>query len=176
MQLNNLNTGHFIVIDKIKIESNLVIYREFENSKFKELDFGANIEKYKSKVHEFQSINLVDYLSEETNYYSVCYEYLKSELFSDYEISSDVSNWLFNRPVRVTIINSLVLQNLKPINAGGDLTDLGQLIERVKVEHFGFYKDNEGDITIAIYLNSVTQEDMAVIAPYINNGIYIEIK
>lgn len=168
MQLNKDN-GHFIEIDKIKIDSNMVVYSEYENTIAKQL--GLNVV---TKSYVFTTIQLRNYLNQLINFTELCYDKLQEEVTTDFVISEDEKNWLFNRPVRVTILNSLVLEHLKPINAQGDLSELGQLIQRVRVQHYDYYEDNHNDYTTCIYFNTVEPTDYAVIEPFIGNGIYIE--
>ena len=168
MQLNNIN-GQFARIEKIKIDSNSIVYSIYENS-----DLGL---KVKSEVHTFTSIDIKLFINQLVNITEECYKALQSELLTDFEVSDDSRNWLeTDRSVRLVALRKTIDTHLLPINANGDLTPLGQVIERVKVQHFGHYRINESDTTMTIYLNGVDSADAVIITPYVGTEIWIETK
>lgn len=172
MLLNNDN-GHIVVLDKIDVINNFCIFSEYENTVCKDV---LNV-KVQSRVHYFTGIVLKTYLNQLINFYELCYTNLQSELFTDYVVSSDTQNWLFpSRPIRTTVLNSLIIANVKPIDNSGTLSPLGTLIERVKVQHYDYYMDNNMDKTTVIYFLTFDPADYAIILPFLNNGIYPETK
>ena len=171
MQLNNTTTGHSIKLDKIDILNNRVIYTEYQLT-------GAYPYIEGQKPYTFTSINIKDFLKVSTNYEELCLNTLKIELnLTDYQLSEDEQNWLFSeRPARVIIKSSFVLKELQPIDASGNLSPIGQIIEREKIDNFGFYIDNPDDEISVLYVNQVAPEDQEIINPYIGTSIFIENK
>ena len=172
MQLNNGINGHTILIDKIDILQNRIVYTEFEY-KSESLNFFE-----KQQAHTFKNINLKDYLSQSTNFTELCYTQLKIEKeLTEFVISQDSQNWLFpNRPYRIIVISSFILKELQPLDNTGKLSNVGALIENEKIKNFGFYIDNSEDKISVIYVNSIDTDDTPTIAPFIGTTMFIEQK
>lgn len=172
MQLNNTKNGHIIILDKIDIYLNRIVYSEYE-IKNNEISYLT-----KQSSYIFKNIVLKDKLSESTNFEELSLTQLKTELtLDDFELSSDSQNWLFPaRPTRVIIMNSFALKQLQPIDSVGTLSDIGNIIEREKVDNYGFYVDNSDDKTSILYVNTVEPADMAVISSFIGDTIFVENK
>lgn len=172
MQLNNTTTGHSILIDKVDINLNRIVYSEYE-IKNNEISYLT-----KQSSYIFKDIVLKDKLSESTNFEELSLTQLKTELvLDDYELSTDSQNWLFpNRLARVIIMSSFVLKELQPIDNTGTLSDIGNIIEREKIDNYGFYIDNADDKTSILYVNSIEPDDMTIISPFIGVTIFIENK
>ena len=194
-QLNNKENGHFIRLDKIDILQNRICYTEYQNIVYRKvipepiIDIlgGSSIQpdsyieivkefKNESKSYTFTLINLNNYLNTSTNFTELCFNQLIIELFPDWIIEDGLQNWLFNRPIRTIILNSLILEHLKPINTNGDLSALGQLIQRVRVQHYDYYEDNHSDDITVIYFNTIVMSDYLVIKDYLNSSIWSELK
>lgn len=84
--LNNKVTGESIVIDKVDIVSNTIQYSIINASGI----------KVSSKLpHTFSTIKLGDYFSTPTNYETLIFETLKTELIlPDFIVEADSQNWL----------------------------------------------------------------------------------
>jgi len=172
MQLNNITNGHTIIINKIDINQNRVVYTEYEY-KNNEMEYISH-----QSAHVFTDVVLSDFLSQTTNYMELCYTNLKSEReLDEFEISDDLQNWLFDdRPYRIIIISSFILKQLQPIDSTGLLTDIGALIENEKIKNFGFYIDNPEDVVSILYVNSIDTDDTPTITPYLGTTMFIEAK
>lgn len=178
MQLNNTKTGHFILIDKIIVNSNKVIFSEYEAKGemivSEELSIPFEFGK-KQKTELLTSIKLEDYLKLSTNFYELCYTKIKEELeLTDYEISEDSQCWLKDRPARIIIESAFAYNQLKPIDAIGTLSPVGEIIKNEKVSNFGYYYENEGDNCTILYINSVASSDYSIIEPYLGSKIFVE--
>jgi len=115
MQLNNTN-GKVIILDKIDILQNRIVYSVYEYG-------GGQVLEQKALV--FTTINLKDYLGIETNFEALCYTKLVEEKETDFVISEDVQNWTIvkgstseNTTLRVYIPSNLTN---KVLNTGNDL-------------------------------------------------------
>ena len=180
MQLNKTN-GHIIKIDKFNKEDGRVVYTEYESII---LNGDGSIKK--EIVDTYQSVKIlnVDYsnladgtLTIEENIEKLSYDTLKIELGIDYTVSEDIQNWLYSeRPMRILILNKLILQELKPTDNLGTLSPMGQIIERVKVQHYGFYKDIPDDTSFVMYVDTITAEDYPIILPFLNTSIWSDNK
>jgi hypothetical protein len=180
IQLNKTN-GHIIKIDDYTKKTGKVVFTEFENILFN--DNGTIKKEFISKYQNTKILN-VDYsklsdgsLTDEENILKRFYEALKLELGDEYVISYDIQNWLYSeRPMRILILNKLILQELKPTDNLGTLSPMGQIIERVKVQHYGFYKDISDDTTFIVYVDTITEEDYPIILPFLNTSIWSDNK
>ena len=172
MQLNNNRNGHIILIDKIDILQNRIVYTEYEH-KNENLTFVK-----KQSSHVFNDINLKDYLNQSINYTELCYNQLKTEKeLTDFIVSEDTQNWLFpDRPYRIAVVSSFILKELQPLDNTGTLSDIGTLIENEKIKNFGFYIDNSEDKISIIYVNTIEPDDMTIVTPYLNNTMFVETK
>lgn len=172
MQINTTD-GHIIIINRIKVDKNIVECTEYEVGVTDMLD----LVKVKDFSYEFKTVKLKDYLNLLVNYTDVCKEKLIEELGLTITGNDDLQNWLFtSRDKRVVIENSLVLEALQPINADGDVSPLGQIVERVKKQHFGYYIDNTKDKMFVVYVNTVADEDAPILAQYFGNRVWVDIK
>ena len=161
-----------IKIDKIDINQNRIVYSEYEtivaDKKF----------LIKQLPYVFTEINLKDYLNESTNFETLCLTQLINEILDEtWTISEDIQNWIYSeRPKRILILNKLILQELKPLDNRGTLSPMGQIIERVKVQHYGFYKDIPDDTSFVMYVDTITAEDYPIILPFLNTSIWSDNK
>ena len=115
------------------------------------------------------ALSCVDYI------YKKAYEALLTlDDFADFSLSEDPQNWKHTgRPKRVIFDNGLLLEHLEK-DSGGNLTPLGQLIEATRDTHNGFwYRDT---LSTVVYVNQILPVHEAIIAPYLDNGIYVEDK
>jgi len=180
MQINNSITGKFNRISNIKIQSNSVEYSEFEAS-ILNADHTAIVKEFKdeAQIHVFDKANLdlEQHLNENTNYEALCLNQLKDDLFENDSVSLDIQNWIYpERILRISIKNDFVLKNLMPINSTGDLSEIGQIIQDLLIEQFGFYIFNENSEISIIYLNTIKEGDLPVIAPYLGVEMWQETK
>lgn len=141
MQLNNNNTGEVVIINNIL--ENSIIVNHYENSYF------ANITReYKKNISIGQSFNKevlfpIDILKSMAENELILAYNLLSVLpeFNGYVVSNDSQNWksdMLDKPIRIIIPNSLVLDSLQLQNELGQLllALLVQLKDRVvKTEH-----------------------------------------
>ena len=183
MQLNNKKTGHKIISDKIDLSQKRIVYSEYEqivyNSEGNEVI--SFLKQQSAKV--FDNIDLT-VLADNT--LSIEDNILKSFLTllldtfedkDDWELSENKQNWIFpDRNFCITILNSFVIKEIEPINAQGDLSPIGAIIEREKTNNFGFYINNDGDSVMTLYPSTISPEDAPVIAPYLGTKIWVETK
>jgi len=134
-------------------------------------------------THKLTSVNLQDELFANGLTINLIINSLITELgLEDITIvDKDIfQNWLYaDRVARVTILTSTIVSNSIPISVidGVEVfSELHNLIERVKKDHFGYYKNNSKDKCLIIYLNGVESEDYAIIAPLVGTEIWIENK
>ena len=180
MQINNITTGKFHRVEKINIHSNSVEYSEFEAS-ILNTEHTEVIKEFKGEpqIHIFDKTNLdlSEHLNTNTNFESLCLNQMKTDLFENDEVSLDIQNWIHpERILRIFIKNCFVLKNLMPINATGDLSEIGQLIQRMFLDQFGFYIYNEEDEVSIIYLNTIEAGDVTLIAPFLGTEMWEETK
>jgi hypothetical protein len=153
MQLNNLINGRIAIIDKIDFYQNLIVYSTCE--------FGL-IPISQSKHIPAQSLK--DLLSQTVNCENSCLQILKTEVLTDFEISTDVKNWTvikgstgIDTTIRVFIPANVLVQVL---NTGNDL-DL--LIKSMEPLASFAVRDISGSMQ---YLEELHPEHRAILEQY----------
>ncbi len=151
--LNNIN-GNSILIDKIRLQENNLIYSVFE--------FGNNL-KTESKVLKFENdFKLIDF--ENQNIKSFDEIYLKmSELIENFELSEDMQNWTITQgyenptTIRVYLPAKVLNDNLDSGN------DLDLLITKMKPLNSFKQTLENGNIQ---YLSFLENEDRLILEQY----------
>ncbi len=187
MQLNNTTTGHIIRIDDFTVETGRCVYSEYEKIIFKEevIEKETVITEVKQFTKNFQKTVILNIdwtqspdadISMKENIEKIAYLKL-SENFDGFILSEDIQNWLYeDKLFCITILNSFVLKEIQPLDKDGTLSPIGQIIENEKTKNFGFYSKNDGDSVMTLYASTIAPEDTPIIAPYINQTIWIEKK
>jgi len=85
MQIDNPN-GNVILLDKIDVNQNRVVYSRYDYGLGKFLE---------QKARVFTTITLQDYLTLETVYETLCYNTLIAEVEPAYVLSEELQYWLF---------------------------------------------------------------------------------
>ena len=163
--LNNKVTGDRIVINTINIDSNSIKYSVL----------AANSTQLSSTKYTFSTIQLRDNLNTSTIYGELVLDTLKTELvLPDYEIETDVQNWLSpTKSMRFFIPALLQLDALR------EQTDFNDVMLNMIAA-----SKEDADVKIIInsvfttvYADSIDPVNESVITPLIESGaIVLELK
>jgi len=183
MQLNNRITGHKILSNKIDINQKRIVYSEYEQIVF---DSDGNevvkfLKEQKSKVFNDIDLSILadNTLSIEDNILKIYLTALLNTLKDkeNWEISENKQNWLYqDRNYCITILNSFILKELQPINAEGDLSPIGTIINNERTNNYGFYSTNDGDKVMTLYTPTISPDDQPIIQPFLGTKIWLETK
>lgn len=170
--LNNEKTGGQIDIKTPYINYNRIEYYISETP-----GFNTKLDNKKFNISDFDMSNL--WFSGELDN-DLCLLKIKEFVFensSDWELSEDAQNWIFETKVkRLLIDNELVVWALNQYDAEGDPTPLNQLIELSRTVHKGFIINPEGNKYTVIYIDQVNPGDVAILAPYFNTQVFLQDK
>jgi hypothetical protein len=184
-KLSNKINNEIIVIDKIDINNNFIIYNHYEAQCF---DMNNEVIKeylISQTPYYFKNINLKDYLNESTDFTELTLKQLLAEQFTTYTLISDfdeelvyttssdwnyednIQNWLFDtKPYRVTI--DAILHN-KTVLANNNYE---LLTDELFVRHKDFIIYNEK--AIIVYVNGLLPGEISVVQDFINVWIFTE--
>lgn len=109
MQLNNQN-GNVILIDKIDVNQNRVVYSVY--------DYGQG-KKLEQKSLVFSTINLQAYLTQEIIYETLCYNTIVAEKETGYVLGEELQNWLYPVTTRRVYVPALTYNSI--VNSGNEL-------------------------------------------------------
>ncbi len=146
MQIDNPN-GNVILLDKIDVNQNRVVYSRYDYGLGKFLE---------QKARVFTTITLQDYLTLETVYETLCYNTLIAEVEPAYVLSEELQNWLFPSASDRVYVPALTYNTI--VNSGNEL-DL--LIQQYVADDWVALSEG-----IHYYRDTVNEEEQLILEQY----------